>query len=424
MISSQLEYKIYRSTLSNKIVLLVTANPNCNIVATKIFVRAGSSYESRDKAGLTHLLSEVITKGCEGLSSFNIAEQVESLGASLRTHAHSDYFLLSLKNITSDFPEILYLAGKILRSPTFAKSEVELEKRLILENIRSQKEQPFNIALDQLRKVMYCHHPYGLSILGEDVSVKNLKNTDLFYFHQQYFRPDNIVISISGQIDPHHAKTVIEEVFGDWQIPNTELSTALNLSKISVFPQQVITPQDTHQSIIMLGYLGASVYSPDYAALKILSTYLGNGISSRLFVELREKQGLAYEVSAFYPTRMFPASFIVYMGTAPENTEKALSRMQKEVELLSRNGLSIASLQTSKNKILGQYALGKQTNAQIAQVYGWYEIMGLGIDFDQLFQEVILRVSIEDTIKIARKYLQNAYISLVGQKTTAENILK
>ena len=98
--------------------------------------------------------------------------------------------------------------------------------------------------------------------------------------------------------------------------------------------------------------------------------------------------------------------------------------MQKEVELLSRNGLSIASLQISKNKILGQYALGKQTNAQIAQVYGWYEIMGLGIDFDQLFQEVILRVSIEDTITIARKYLQNAYISLVGQKITSENILK
>ena len=293
-----------------------------------------------------------------------------------------------------------------------------------MENIHFQKEQPFNVALDQLRKAMYCHHPYGISILGEDISVKNLKNTDLFYFHQKYFRPDNIVISISGRIDPDHAKTLVEEVFGDWQIPNTELSTALNLSKIPASPQQVITPQDTHQSIVMLGYLGASVYSPDYAALKLLSTYLGNGLSSRLFVALREKQGLAYEVSAFYPTRIFAASFIIYMGTAPENIEKALSGLHKEVKLLSRDGLSTTSLQTSKNKILGQYALGKQTNAQIAQVYGWYEIMGLGIDFDQLFQEVILMVSIEDTIKIARKYLQNAYISLVGQKTTAENILK
>ena len=166
----------------------------------------------------------------------------------------------------------------------------------------------------------------------------------------------------------------------------------------------------------MLGYLGTSVSSVDYAALKLLCTYLGNGLSSRLFVELREKRGLAYEVSAFYSTRLFPASFVVYMGTAPENTSIALEGLRTEVDLLSTTEVSESALQAAKNKILGQYALGKQTNGQIAQIYGWYEILGLGIDFDTKFQELIAAVSAKEAIASACKYLKEPYLSLVGQE--------
>ncbi|MDJ0797471.1 MAG: pitrilysin family protein [Calothrix sp. MO_167.B12] len=423
MTSSQQTSTIHRIVLSNGIVLLVTENPTSDIIAGRIFIRAGSCNEKREQAGLAHLLSAVITKGCDGLSSLAIAEQVESLGASLGADASSDYFLLSLKTVSVDFPEILTLAGRILRSPTFPQTEVELEKRIALQDIRSQKERPFSVAFDKLRKAMYPNHPYGISILGEESSLGDLTGADLSRFHQQYFRPDNIVISISGRITSKDAENLVEKVFGDWQIPNTELTT-LNSSQIPTVPQQIATPQNTQQSIVMLGYLAASVHSSDYGALKLLSTYLGNGLSSRLFVELREKQGLAYEVSAFYPTRMFPASFVVYMGTAPENTYKALSGLYTEVELLCTTELSAASLQASKNKILGQYALGKQTNAQIAQVYGWYEVMGLGIEFDCQFQESIMEVSVADAIAVANKYLREPYVSLVGQEAPVHSALE
>ncbi len=423
MASSQQKSQIHRTVLSNGIVLLVTENPACDIVAGRIFIRAGSCHENREQAGLAHLLSTVLTKGCDGLSSLEIAEQVESLGASLGTDVTSDYFLLSLKTITTDFPEILTLAARILRSPTFPESEVELERRITLQNINSQKEQPFSVAFDKLRKAMYGNHPYGVSILGEESSVSGLTGADLSHFHHQYFRPDNIIISIAGRINPSQATDLVEQVFGDWQIPDIELPT-LNLSAIPVAPQQITTPQNTQQSIVMLGYLTASMHSPDYGTLKLLSTYLGNGLSSRLFIELREKQGLAYEVSAFYPTRVFPASFVVYMGTAPENTYKALSGLYKEVELLSTSKLSPASLQACKNKILGQYALSKQTNAQIAQIYGWYELMGLGIEFDSRFQEIILQVNADQAIAAARQYLREPYVSLLGQESSVNSALE
>ena len=407
---------IHRTVLSNGIVVLVAENPVADIVAARMFVRAGSCYETREQAGLAHLLSAVMTKGCDGLSSWELAEQVESVGASLSADAATDYFLLSLKTVTSDFSEILTLAGRILRSPTFPETQVELEKRLALQNIRSQKEQPFTVAFSQMRQVMYQNHPYAMSILGDETTMGGLSRADLVQFHQTYFRPDNLVISIAGRVTVEDAVALVEQVFGDWQIPSQPLPL-VTLPSIQAEPQHRLQPVQTQQSIVMLGYLGSPVSCPDYAPLKLLSTYLGNGLSSRLFVELREKRGLAYEVSAFYPTRLYPGSFVVYMGTAPENTSIALQGLRTEVDLLCTTEVSETALQAAKNKILGQYALGKQTNGQIAQIYGWYETLGLGLDFDQEFQELITSVSVQDAITAACKYLQEPYVSLVGQET-------
>jgi len=404
---------IHRTVLSNGIVLLVSENQAADIVAGRIFIRAGSCHEQQEKAGLTHLLSAVMTKGCDGLSSLEIAEKVESVGASLGTDAATDYFVLSLKTVTADFIDILTLAGQLLRSPTFPENQVELEKRLAIQDIRSQKEQPFSQAFEQLRQVMYPNHPYSMSVLGDETTMSSITRADLVEYHQTHFRPDNIVISIAGRITATQAEKLVNKIFGDWEIPNSAKPT-LDLPPITVSPQPCLKPLNTQQSIIMLGYLGPSVTNPEYAALKLLATYLGNGLSSRLFVELREKQGLAYDVSAIYSTRLFPASFVVYIGTAPENTKIAFNGLRQEVELLSTTELSAEALQTAKNKIIGQYALGKQTNGHIAQIYGWYEILGLGIEFDQKFPELINNVTATEAITAARKYLQAPYLSLVG----------
>ncbi|MBW4635105.1 MAG: insulinase family protein [Iphinoe sp. HA4291-MV1] len=415
---------INRTVLNNGIVVLVVENPAADIIAARIFVRAGSCYENQEQAGLAYLLSAVLTKGCNGLSSLDIAEQVESVGASLSADTDADYFLLSLKTVTSDFAEILTLAGRILRSPTFPEAEVELERRIALQDIRSQQEQPFTVAFDQLRNVMYQNHPYARSSLGNQATMSCLTRADLVQYHQTHFRPDNVVISLAGRITPENAIALVEEVFGDWQAPSMQpIEITLNLPQLNVEPQIKITPQQTQQSIVMLGYLGPSalslepsVLSGDYVALKLLATYLGNGLSSRLFVELREKRGLAYEISAFYPTRLSRASFVVYMGTAPENTQVALSSLRKEVDLLFTTQLEEDALQATKNKILGQYALGKQTNAQIAHVYGWYEILRLGVDFDRDFQEAIASLSATDATAAAYRYLREPYVSLVGRE--------
>ncbi|HEY9663780.1 MAG TPA: pitrilysin family protein, partial [Allocoleopsis sp.] len=145
---------VHRAVLDNGMVVLVVDNPAADIVAGRIFIRAGSRYEPPSQSGLSHLWAAVLTKGTERLSSQQIAERVESVGASLGTDSAADYCLLSLKTVSADFAEMLELAAELLQSPSFPEAEVELERRLTLQSIRSMQEQPFAIANNQLRQAI------------------------------------------------------------------------------------------------------------------------------------------------------------------------------------------------------------------------------------------------------------------------------
>ncbi|MBP0018194.1 MAG: insulinase family protein [Cyanobacteria bacterium SBLK] len=404
-----------RTILDNGITVITVENPTADIIAGRLFLKAGGRWESREKAGISHLLSNVLTKGTNRLSSIEIAEKIESVGAVLGADASTDYFAIGFKTVTIDFREIFQLVGEIARSPRFPTEEVELEQHLTLQNIRSQQERPFNVGFKQLREAMYGEHPYGISILGMLETVSQLNRKDLQEYHQTYFRPDNLIISLSGRIQHEEAIATVTEIFGDWHRPDAPLPE-LAVPAVTSQPTPQKTPRDSQQAIVMLGYLSPSVRKEtDYTVLKLLNTYLGNGLSSRLFVELREKRGLAYDVSAFYPTRLDTSQFVVYMGTAPENTAIALEGLHQEVTRLCATSLAPEELQAAKNKLLGQYALGKQTNSEIAQILGWYETIEVGLDFDSQFQEAIAAITPEQAKETARRYFSgDPYISLVG----------
>lgn len=417
--SSSLQQRIVRTRLSNGLVVIAIENPVADIIASRIFIRAGQCHESPSQAGLFSLLASLLTRGTANRSSLEIAEAVEYVGASLGADAASDYSLVSLKTVSADFKDIFTLAAEILRQPSFPKAEIELERKLTLQGLRSMQEQPFTVAYSRLREAMYAEHPYAFSSLGTEESVAALNREALTQAHQTYFRPDNMVVTIVGRISPNEAVDLVESVLGDWQPPKTEIPT-LTLPSLSPQTYRVVTPQDTNQSIVILGHLAGSVSHPDFAALKLISTYLGQGLSSRLFVELREKQGLAYDVSAFFPTRLSTSQFVAYIGTAPENSAIALEGLQTELTRLCKQPLSESELTVSKTKLLGQYALGKQTNGQIAQLFGWYETLGLGTDFDQRFQDDIAAVTIEEAQDAAKRCFVDSYISILGPSEAVE----
>ncbi len=404
---------LQRRVLNNGLVVIVLENPVADIVSARLLVKAGTGHEARSQAGLFSLMSSLLTKGTRHLSSLEIAEQVESIGASLGSDASADYSLVSLKTVSADFAPMLALAAEIIRYPSFAEAELSLEQRLTLQGIRSMQEQPFTVAYNALRAAMYGKHPYGLPGIGTEETVTQLTRDDLVEAHQAYFRPDHCVMVIAGRITTEVAIALADQNFGDWAGPAHPLPP-LDYPAVPTAATHTTIAQETNQSVVIVGYQTPSVKDAAYAPLKLISTYLGSGLSSRLFVELREKRGLAYDVSAFYPTRLGLSQFVGHMGTAPDNQTIALEGLRSEIERLGKVGLTAAELQASKNKLLGQYALGKQTNAQLGQLLGWYEVLGLGVEFDAVFQDMIRAVS-EDMIQtVAQQYLKDPFTVVLG----------
>lgn len=400
--------------LANGLKFLLIPNHSSDIVAGRIFVRAGSVYDPPLLSGISYLMTSLLTKGTMQRSAMEIAEQVESIGAGLNAEAHNDHIEISWKSVSADFPALLRLVAEVLRTPKFPKVQVELERKVLLQGIRSQAERPLSLAFQQLRATIYQDHPYGRFLMGTEETVNRIDREDLISQHAAYYQPERTVVSIAGSIDLVAAEKLVAEAFGDWEttpIPTGEMPRFSSTEQ----PQRKYLAKSGQQSIVMLGHPAVAATDPDYFVLRTINSYLSSGLSSRLFVELREKRGLAYEVSSIFSMKAEQAIFVVYMGTANEKVPMAIDGLQSELQRLFVNRWSAEELSTTQSKLLGKYALSKQTNAQLAYLYGWYESLGLGWDFDQRLVTEIEKITSQRVEEVANKYFDRPpYISIVG----------
>jgi zinc protease len=400
--------------LPNGITLIVTPSNTTDIVAGRIFIKAGSYFDPVDQSGTSNLAATLLTKGTTELSAMEIASRIESVGAGVSAEANNDHIEVSFKSVTADFAEILRLVGEIIRNPAFPVEQVTLEKKLVVERIRSQSERPLTLAFQQLRESIYYGHPYARPLLGLSSNVMSINRQELVDFHQNYFRPDLVTISIAGNVDLTVVEQLVDEVFIDWFLPASP-APAIKPHLIEAPAQRQTLAKETKQSIVMLGHLSVAATDPDYFALRAIDSYLGSGLSSRLFVELREKRGLAYEVASVFSTKVDRSIFAVYMGTANEKVSMAINGLQGEMARLCVAKLSEEELADTKTKLLGKYALSKQTNGQLAYIYGWYESLGLGWDFDQTLSKSINALTTDKIEEVAVKYFDRPYhLSVVG----------
>jgi zinc protease len=393
---------------------LLIPNPSNDIVAGRVFVRAGSVCDPPALSGISYLMAALLTKGTNHRSAMELAEQVESIGAGLNAEAHNDHIEISWKSVAADFPVLLKLVAEILREPSFPSDQIELESKVVLQSIRAQAERPLSLAFQQLRSSIYGDHPYGRFLMGTPETLERIDREVLLSQHSAYFRPERTVISIAGNFDVEEAGRMVADTFGDWN-PETVPTLESPTPALKDVAQKQFLTKSTQQSIVMLGHPAVAVTDPDYFVLRAIDSYLGSGLSSRLFVELREKRGLAYEVSSIFSTKMDRAIFSVYMGTANEKVATAINGLQGEMARLCLTCLNGEELADTQSKLLGKYALSKQTNGQLSYLYGWYESLGVGWGFDRQFVEEIEKITSQRVEEVATKYFDRPYhLSVVG----------
>jgi predicted Zn-dependent peptidase len=311
------------------------------------------------------LLAGVMTRGCAGLDAEQLADLVEGRGAALRSEAHEDALVISLKCASSDLIDLLPLLIAMARDPALEDDQVALERDLNLQNLQRQQEDPFQLAHDHLRRLLYDDGPYGHDPLGVPDELARLGPGELRPQLADLGGHGALLVLCGDLPDPEALQQCLNAQLARTPWP-TGAPQAAPLGAGSAGANLALVPQDTEQLVLMLGSATVPLGHPDALCLRLLQAHAGVGMSSRLFVVMREERGLAYDVGVHMPGRCGPTPFVWHMSTSADRAGEALDCLLDEWMELARSPLSEEALVLAKAKFRGQEAMGRQTCGQVA----------------------------------------------------------
>jgi predicted Zn-dependent peptidase len=409
LISNVTLANVIKEKLENGITLILNEERVFPIIAITVFFKTGSLYETEKNNGITNLTFELLLKGTKNFNSDKFAEEIESIGALIDVDTTSDYTTVSLVCIKKYINKALELLVDAIKNPSFSEDEIDKQKKVIISNIESRDDNVFEFALKNFKELMYEGHPYRFDSLGEVTSILNIKRQDIVDYYKKCLSADKIVISVSGDFLKEDI-IILKKKFEDINFSNDNTSLNINDIKLNSNKEKVII-KEKKQSIILLGFLAPSILDKDYPAFKVLNAIMGSGMSSKLFNNLREKEGLAYEIGSFFPSRINKSSFVFYAGTRKENIDKAKEGILNEI----KKGIEITEddLQKAKNYIIGNFYLDHQTNIRKSWYYGWYELLGKGYEYDKEYIEDVKKVRVSDINRIINEYFKNYALLVV-----------
>ena len=394
--------------LANGATLLLTPNEINDIIGISIFSKGGELTEK--KSGTAEVTASAMSKGTKKYSSVEYAKVLEDNGIKIVPSAGSDKLSITVLTTKNEYDKTLELLNEVINNATLDDYEIEKVKNDKLNAIKKSKDVPLNIAIDNYKTHIFENTPYSNSNAVLEKSLPKISYADVKAYYDTAFYPQNIVISINGNVDKEKTIEEFTKIFSG------KKGEKFDYSKHSI-PQlctgKKITTQvkDLKTDWIIMGWQTAGVLQrKDYATLQVIDSLLGTGMSSRLFKNLRDKDGLAYQLGSQYAPNVLRGAFIVYIGTNPENLDYAQKRMKEEVFRLKKEFVGSKELQEAKDKLLGHYIIGQETNLDKAMTLGWFEASNRGYQFDEQYKNLINSVTESDIIDVANKYFNDNYV--------------
>ncbi|MFM8268941.1 MAG: M16 family metallopeptidase [Pseudomonadota bacterium] len=395
------------------------------VVSVKIIFPGGTREEAKNKLGLGNLLQRVWTSGTQHYHSKQIAYVLDSLGASISAYVGRHTMGLSLEFLSKQWPSVKPLLTDILLNPSFPEDEFEIEKNILLQDIRSERDLPAQVCQLNFMKALYGDHPYGRSSLGTLESVSALTPQDLRNFYESYIHQAGVVVSTVGNFDKSRWETEIAELIHRLPTGGVKLSQTKSVPSIKELAVICETKQPLHQSQLLVGFLGPDLKSEDRFGLKLLHSCLA-GQGGRLFLELRDRQSLAYSVAPLQSDNPESGMFGVYIGCSPDKLPVAIHGIRKELERAIEHPMSQKELSRAKQYWLGRIALDMQRFSSQAMMFGLDEMYELGFDFSNKLAEKVKGLSAEEIRRTAEKYLllDKAILSIVHNQEVEKAFIR
>ena len=394
------------------------------VMAAKLLLPWGSACDAPGERGSHQLLASCLSRGCGPLDQLQLADRVEGRGAGLRSDAHEDGLLISLRCTVEDVDDLLPLLGWMVTEPHLAPDQVELERSLSLQALQRQRQDPFQIGIDRWRQLVYGNSGYGHDPLGVRNDLENLPCSRLTQLSQRLATGPAVLV-LAG-CWPEHLGDALNRRIGFDRWPSSAASAAAP-GPSPGWPVQpetsiVSTPMDTEQVVLTLGQPCCGHADPDDLALRLLQCHLGSGMSSLLFQRLREDHGVAYDVGAYLPARAGAAPFVLHASSSAERAELALTLLLESWRELSERDLTSDELELARAKYRGQVAHAAQTASQRAERLAQLHGFGLSDAHDQICLDRMESLTPTKLRQAAQRWLTQPHLSLCGPATTLNRL--
>ncbi len=390
------------TTLPNGLRIASEAMPGVESVAVTVSIGVGSRFESEAENGLSHILEHMAFKGTTTRNAQQIAEAFEDIGGQFNAYTSVEQTVYYARVLSEHMPRAIELLADILQHSVLDKEELKREQQVIVQEIAMHQDTPDDYIGDIFDTVAYPDQPMGRSILGNAEAIQRYTRDSVLQYMQTHYHAPRMVISAAGKLT-HEA--LITQVHRYFHLPtSTNLSTTPEAARY--VGGVVHLDKDIEQTHLMLGYPALPLGHPDFYALQLLGIILGGGMSSRLFQEIREKRGMAYQVSAFLSSYSDNGMLVMNSASTPAHAKEIPSLMTAELAALATH-VSTAELERAKNQQLAELVMARENSSAVA---GWIGrhllIYGDYITLDTL-RKRIQAASVDDIKRLAANLLKS-----------------
>jgi zinc protease len=400
-VSAAAERPVSLVTLPNRLRLLLKADARLPFVEFRLVLLGGVLTETPETNGVSQLLARMLMQGTTRRTAEEVASTIESVGGSLDTYSGNNSFGVSAEVLREDFELGLELLAEVLSQPAFPAEALERERQMQLAAIRAQKDQLLPTAFRAMRRRLFGEAGYGLDLLGTEASVSRLIVDDLRRSHGRLVSPDRAVLAVYGDIDPEAVSAAVARMLGGWPRATGGETPA----PVPGGSGRVTEPADKKQAVLVMGFPGTTMASPDRHALELIQEACSD-LGSRLFLRVRDRLGLAYFVGAQHFPGLTPGYFAFYAGTAPEQAARVEAELLAEAAALRAAGLTSEELKRAQAKVLGQKKIARQDLGSLAMTQALDELYGLGYANTDAEDARFAAVTVEQTQAVAAKYLR------------------
>jgi len=362
-----------KAVLDNGLRVITSTMPHSRSVCLVILLGAGSCYESKEEAGISHFVEHLLFKGTQRRpTAKEISEDIEGVGGIINGATDKEITLFWCKVASPHFSIALDVLSDLLLNSRFDNKDIEQERHVIIEEINMNLDIPqqrVNALIDEL---LWPDQPLGREISGYKETVSSIAREQLLNYVARRYKPNNSVLSIAGNIQHEEAMAQIEPLFDKWAAG--ELVTGYKTNDQQTQARLRMEPKDIEQAHLCLAVHGFSNSHPQRFALDLLNTVLGGGMSSRLFTEIRENRGLAYDIHSYTEYFLKSGAFTVYAGVAPGKVEIALAAILQELSKI-KQGITAAELTRARELSKGRLYLRFEDSQNVALWYGSQEIL-------------------------------------------------